>query len=455
MVKVSVILPVYNVEKYLSECMESIINQSLESIEIICIDDGSEDGSFDVLSGYALQDYRVKIIRTEHGGAAKARNLGMQYAEGEYLCFLDSDDVFDRKMLEELYTSATKFDADVAICEYDSMTKTGNAKCLQKVLQKYMQGYCVKTFCVSELPEEGLLFWYHAAWNKIFRRRFILESQLFFQDLKNANDIFFSISAMILAKDIVHAKTFKPLIHYRRNRIGQITGEIKVKNSYRALKKIYTDLYSREEFKKVQKQFSVFSLYIIGTSLMKNGSYYEETKQFYDFFRDYGIHELGLDKAQEEKKLPYYEQIIQLYHEYSCESEWYKEEKILALQLQKKGLDEIKDMCAGKNVVLWGIGARGLAVLGVFSNYNIHLIGVVDQDKEKRGSIVYGYTIGAFDELEDQIDVVVATSKEYFDSICTSIYEGKNRRIYILPLFMYLESEFALCDCMWKIEELA
>ena len=92
MVKVSVILPIYNVEEYLKECLDSVVNQTLKDIEIICIDDGSTDDSLEIIKEFARLDKRVKVVEIENSGAANARNIGLELAIGEYIRFVDADD---------------------------------------------------------------------------------------------------------------------------------------------------------------------------------------------------------------------------------------------------------------------------------------------------------------------------------------------------------------------------
>ena len=117
--KVSVILPVYNVEKYLKQCMDSIVNQTLKDIEIICVDDGSTDASLSILKEYEKEDDRVKVICQQNAGAGAARNNGLSIATGEYLSFLDSDDFFSLDMLEKSYAEAKKEDADLIVFRSD------------------------------------------------------------------------------------------------------------------------------------------------------------------------------------------------------------------------------------------------------------------------------------------------------------------------------------------------
>jgi len=100
-VKVSVVIPVYNVEDFLGECLDSICNQTLKDIEIICVNDGSKDSSLDILNEYALNDSRITVVDQENGGHAVATNRGMELATGEYLFLMDSDDILDVTALEK------------------------------------------------------------------------------------------------------------------------------------------------------------------------------------------------------------------------------------------------------------------------------------------------------------------------------------------------------------------
>ena len=112
-VKVSVIVPVYNVEKYLKDCLDSVVNQTLEDIEIICVNDGSTDNSLAILEDYAEKDSRIKIITQENKGLGGARNTGLYHANGEYISFIDSDDWIEPNTFEELYNMSKDFDLDM------------------------------------------------------------------------------------------------------------------------------------------------------------------------------------------------------------------------------------------------------------------------------------------------------------------------------------------------------
>ena len=125
-IKVTVVVAVYNSERYLRQTLDSILAQTLQEIEIICVDDGSVDSSLSILKKYACLDDRLIVLeQTEQSdGAGKARNLGLIHAHGQYLAFLDSDDFFEPDMLEKAYDKAIKTQSDIVI--YDGSSETGD-----------------------------------------------------------------------------------------------------------------------------------------------------------------------------------------------------------------------------------------------------------------------------------------------------------------------------------------
>ena len=115
MTKVSIIVPVYNVEKYLKRCLESLVNQTLKDIEIICVNDGSTDGSLAILNEYVRNDDRIVVINQENSGQSVARNRGIDVAKGEYIGFVDSDDWVCEDYFERLHNSAIQNNAEIAV----------------------------------------------------------------------------------------------------------------------------------------------------------------------------------------------------------------------------------------------------------------------------------------------------------------------------------------------------
>lgn len=128
--KVSIIVPIYNVEKYLDRCVQSLIHQTLKNIEIILVDDGSPDNCPAMCDEYAKQDNRIKVVHKKNAGLGMARNSGIEVATGEFVAFVDSDDYVDTSMFELLYKEALKTQADAVFCAYQIHDKNRNGEIL-------------------------------------------------------------------------------------------------------------------------------------------------------------------------------------------------------------------------------------------------------------------------------------------------------------------------------------
>ena len=187
MPKVSVIIPVYNVEKYLSECLDSVVNQTLKDIEIICVNDGSLDGSAEILEEYAQKDNRIKVITQENRGVSEARNSGLKIASGEYIAFLDSDDYIDLKFFEQLYKRGIESNSDVVVCENIYRFSGNKQKLFLKVNKEVETTVLKEKFECLYLPE------YCYVWNKIYKRECLTER--FLKGI-TFEDIYFTLNAL-------------------------------------------------------------------------------------------------------------------------------------------------------------------------------------------------------------------------------------------------------------------
>lgn len=212
--KVSVIIPVYNAERYLRECLDSLIQQTLQEIEIVCINDGSTDRSLDILKEYACKDKRITIICQQNINAGVARNAGLAIARGEYLSFLDADDFFASNMLESLYAYAKKQQAQVCICEADccDMQKNGFFPMPWGLRMGYLPQS--ERFSGEDIKKYIFNFTVSWVWNKVFEARFIRENNIRFQSVKRTNDLYFTYLSLALASRITTLR--KCLVHYRK-----------------------------------------------------------------------------------------------------------------------------------------------------------------------------------------------------------------------------------------------
>lgn len=205
---VSVIIPVYNVEKYLVECLDSIINQTYKDLEIIIIDDGSTDNSGIICDEYALKDNRVKVVHKENSGQSAARNLGIEIARGEYLTFIDSDDYVELDFVEQLIYIIQKSGADIG-----AINTTKQSGVLEKGIE----------FKIANLDTEKALRYIlrdykltPAPWGKIYRRR--LFDSLSFHNGKIYEDFGIIFKLVQLSGSVSFADTTK--YYYRYNPIS-------------------------------------------------------------------------------------------------------------------------------------------------------------------------------------------------------------------------------------------
>ncbi|MBQ3134488.1 MAG: glycosyltransferase [Oscillospiraceae bacterium] len=210
--KISVIIPVYNTEQYLKQCLDSVINQTLTDIEIICVDDGSTDRSLSILQEYASKDPRFKILQQKNQYAGVARNNGMKVATGKYYMFLDADDFFEPKMLEALFNHAEETEADICLCSADTYDqRNGTFSAMPWFLpQKFI---CQQPLNRDQLPEKIFQITGLAPWNKLFSARFVQAHALQFQAVPRANDVYFSMCALALAGTISAVQNV--FVHYR------------------------------------------------------------------------------------------------------------------------------------------------------------------------------------------------------------------------------------------------
>ena len=213
-IKVSVIMPVYNARDFLAPAIDSVLGQTLREIELICIDDGSTDGSLDILKEYQAADQRVRIVTETNAGPAIARNNGIRRARGEYLAFLDADDFFESTLLEELYNVAEADSLDIAIADYDvynSRKATFEKPVYPEHIDIFKSG---KVTSKSEYPDEIFFATNGSAWNKLFRKSFVDEHTLcFLPDVKLHEDVYFMIGAFALACRIKMVN--KVMVHHR------------------------------------------------------------------------------------------------------------------------------------------------------------------------------------------------------------------------------------------------
>ncbi|MBE7702734.1 MAG: glycosyltransferase [Cyanobacteria bacterium SIG28] len=207
MPKISVIVPIYNVEKYLRECLESILNQTFSDFEIICVNDGSTDSSSEILDEYSQKDARVKVLNKENSGYGDSMNKGLEKATGKYIAIVESDDFIKNTMFEDLLNLAEKHDADVVKSDYFYYLTA------KKQLRK--AGKILKNCVINIKDYTKLLKIPPSIWSAIYKREFLNKNNIRFLPTAGASyqDTSFAFKTLSLAETLVLTK--KAYLHYR------------------------------------------------------------------------------------------------------------------------------------------------------------------------------------------------------------------------------------------------
>lgn len=214
--KVSVIVPVYNVEKYIDRCISSILRQTYENIELILVDDGSPDKCGDICDEYATYDSRIQVIHRQNGGLSAARNSGLEVATGDYVLFVDSDDYIHPNMIERLYSVASMKKAEVVICDYAMVYENGDIEMPQESGQ------------IIDITEDNRLEYmlgktkimFTVAWNKLFKRTSVQKFR--FPEGKIHEDEFLIYKILHSTEDICY---LREVLYYYFQREDSIIGK--------------------------------------------------------------------------------------------------------------------------------------------------------------------------------------------------------------------------------------
>lgn len=235
--KISIIVPIYNVEPYLSRCLDSLVKQTLQEIEIIAVNDGSTDKSLLILREYAEKDHRITVVDQKNAGVSFARNEGIQMARGEYIGFVDPDDWIDANMYEVLYREAVQEQAEIVMCGYMREFGTHAKEKIFSLPQKVTyRGEQVRTQVMrrligplaEEMGNPELLDAWGTVWSKIYRADLVRKHGLEFVDLNKVGtneDSLFNIYACSYATSFVFLN--RPLYHYWRSHSGSVTSGFK------------------------------------------------------------------------------------------------------------------------------------------------------------------------------------------------------------------------------------
>ena len=292
--KISIIIPVYNSEKVIEECLNSLLVQTFKDFEIICVNDGSTDNTLNKIKNIEKKDKRINIINQNNTGAGIARNEGMKKSKGEYLIFLDSDDIFEKTMLENLYNKIIEKDVDIVICNSITFKTQNKRKIFSKRKNYLISNKRIKNknnpFSSFNIKKDffNLFIWW--PWDKLYKKKYIKNLGIEFQNLRSTNDLYFVASSVIASEKILFLD--KILIYHRTGVKSSISNskEKSWDNFYYALKELKHFLIKKGLYKRFKRDFinyvASFSLWHLET--MKGKSFcflYEKLKnEWYNEF---------------------------------------------------------------------------------------------------------------------------------------------------------------------------
>lgn len=292
---VSVVVPVYNTGKYLEKCIESLVNQTLKEIEIICVDDGSTDNSPQILKEFTKKDSRIKVLTQNNKGQSAARNAGLEIVKGEYIGFLDSDDWADETMFEKLYQNAKSYDSDISMCSinvYDDKTGETSAGDPYLTLDLFDETFENRAFDYKETL--GFIFRICVTpWNKIYKRKFLQGKNLRFIENLNFEDNVFNLQTLVESDKISLIK--EPLVYYRRQSESSYT------------------------FNNDSKKLDFFKIFEQEEKFLKEKGLYNEVEQYFLTSKKNTLIYWYKKLADEKVKVQYMSKLLALYPEFKLE----------------------------------------------------------------------------------------------------------------------------------------
>lgn len=358
MVKISIIVPVYNTAKYLDKCIQTLINQTLENIEIIFIDDGSEDNSVEILKNYAKKDKRIRILKQNHKRQGAARNYGLSIAQGEYIGFVDSDDWVELDMFEKLYYQAKETDSDIVMCSMNTF-EDGTNKIIVNTYNT-LDIFNQKFFENSFTPQDTLNFIFNISvspYNKIYRKNLIAKNNIKFPESVYFEDNAFFFKSWLNAKKI--SLLNQKLYQYRKSTASTTKND--------------------------KNKLDIFKTLDLTKNILEENNYYNRLKT--DYFR-YKSASLQYWFGSIQNKRIKFLFFIKLLMEMPTVA-------LLPIFIKIKELKLLLILLFGKKnkIILWGASNFLANFLKKHKIHNTNVLCIVDRNENKNGSELNGLTI--------------------------------------------------------------
>lgn len=325
---ITIVLPIYNVEKYLNRCIESIVTQTYTNLEIILVDDGSLDNSPVICDDWAKKDARIRVIHKQNEGAGIARNTGLEKASGEYICFFDSDDYIETNTIEKLYNAIKKHDCEAVIFGFNKQDKDGNITKIippgdrlfysdEQVINEFLPDLIAPKFQSNQRFYMSIwLFMYSMEKIKKFNWKFVSERKLFSEDVYSLLQLFSYIKKVAVLPE--------PLYYYCENTASLSKSYIpdryiKIKNFYLESIKLSKSLhYNPEIIDRLSKPFLGYVLAALKQEIICDIDYRKKKKSIKEIINDSVLQDVlkahKSDKINLSKRIIYWSMRHKLYN---------------------------------------------------------------------------------------------------------------------------------------------
>ena len=388
MPKLSIIIPVYNVEPYLRECLESVLQQDFSEMEIVCVDDCSTDSSAEILQEYGKKDPRIHIFRHERNrGLSAARNTGLAYAGGKYVWFVDSDDMIKPGACKKLYETAERNETDII---YFNMTfLNGKESWIQRREQKYVTHKGVMSgrqmFCLFQ--EDGSVK--VETWRQFYKREFLLQNDLLFYEGILHEDMLFSFQAAMKAKRAADLDCALYVYRQRKDSISWGSKDKTASSLYVCLVNICS-YWMTHDFSSDENRW--IAQYIKGLY-----QYYLHSKNYQN----------AMWRAGGEKEKLLYEILAA---DYSMKI-YFSEEDISRLRLSERN-------------IVYGAGKIATEVLKTLRRLEIRVDGVAVTDVAGNARTIDGLTVKSIEEYRNDTDalIILGTDAKLWDEIIETLH---------------------------------
>lgn len=420
---VSIIMPLYNASKYLSESMDCVLGQTFDEFELICINDGSSDITGSILVEYEKVDRRVRVINNQRRiGAALSRNRGIDEAIGDYLLFLDGDDYFEEELIEKCYRCAQREGADIVFFNYGHYhTHEIHGKKYAHRDDDYYSKYSTHVFSFRSYADPEMISDLCATCNKFYRREFIINKSIRFQDQPRQNDIMFSFMALLICDRVIALHDDLVMVHARdHEQPSRITNTKNPIYTFNAIKGTLVELKKRNKVVDIMPRFYSVMLDIIIGAVKKSGDS-AQGKGYYEYILNQGLLDINRLCNRESFEVDSYTKLREQCLGLCYETQWWKYSEAewlrFILQLYKEDVSIYFKRVLTKysTFILWGCGNLGGELLAFLKENGISFSGITDSNDKLWGRLFHGNVILDITSIREMKNNFIVTTSRKID----------------------------------------